>query len=79
MSQEELQDLVTHAIPGHVDRTASSAIGQLEVGTVKEEESGRIIATMEGGEVESCLALVVLQVHSGPIAYEGPCQGDVVY
>lgn len=70
---------MTHAVPGHVDRTASSAIVQLEVGTVEEEESGCIIATMEGSEVESCLTLVVLQVHGGPIAYEGPCQGDVVH
>ena len=57
MSQQELQDLVVHALSGHVDRTASSPIAQLQVGTVEEEESGRIIATMDGGEEERRLAL----------------------
>lgn len=57
MSQEELHDLVMHAFSGHVDRTASSAVVQLQVGTVKEEESGCIIATMDGREEERCLTL----------------------
>lgn len=46
-----------HALSGHIDRTASSPIVQLEVGAMKEEESGRIITTMDGGEEERCLAL----------------------
>lgn len=57
MSQEELHDLVMHAFSGHVDRTTSSAIVQLEVGAVKEEESGCIIATVNGREEERRLAL----------------------
>lgn len=57
VGQEEFQHLVMHALSGHVDRTSSSPIVQLKVGTMKEEEPGCIIATMEGGEEESCLAL----------------------
>lgn len=69
---------MTHALSGHVDRTTSSAVMQLKVGTVKEEKSGGIITAMEGGEEKRCLTLVVLQVYSGPIAYESPCKGEVV-
>lgn len=57
MSQEEFQHLVMHALSGNVDRTSPSPIVQLKVGTIKEEESDRIIATMEGREEESCLPL----------------------
>lgn len=46
-----------HALSGNVDRTSPSPIVQLKVGTIKEEESDRIIATMEGREEESCLPL----------------------
>lgn len=61
-----------HALSGHVDRSPPPSIVQLKVGAVKEEKSGGVIATVEGGEEERRLALVVLQIHSGPIAYEGP-------
>lgn len=48
---------MAHALSGHVDGTTSSPVMQLKVGAMKEEQSGRIIATMEGGEEERCLAL----------------------
>lgn len=46
-----------HALSGHVHWTTSSTIMKVKVGTMKEEESARIIATMEGGEEECCLTL----------------------
>lgn len=61
MSQQEFQDLVVNALPGHVDRTASSAVVQLQVGAVEEEKPGRIVAAMEGGEEERRLALTEKQ------------------
>lgn len=57
VSQEEFQDLVMYAFSGHVYWTASSSIVQLKVGTMEEEEPGRIIAPMEGGKEERRLAL----------------------
>lgn len=57
VSQEELQHLVVHALSGHVGRASPSPVVQVNVGAVKEEESGCIIATIEGREEESCLAL----------------------
>jgi len=57
VSQQQLQDLVVGALAGRVARTAPSAIVQLQVAPVEEEESGRIVATVEGGEEERRLAL----------------------
>lgn len=57
MGQQEFEDLVTHPLSGHVDWPPSPSIMQLEVGPVKEEKSGSVVATVEGGEEECCLAL----------------------
>lgn len=57
VSQEQFQHLMMHALSGHVDCTSSSPIVQLQVGPMKEEEPGCIIATMDGCKEESCLAL----------------------
>lgn len=55
--QEEFQDLVAHALSGHVDRSTSPPIMQFKVGAVEEEKSGSVIATVEGREEERCFAL----------------------
>ena len=61
VSQQELQDLVTHALSGHVDRLTSPSVVQLQVCAVEEEESGGVIATVEGREEEWRLALLETQ------------------
>lgn len=45
------------AFSRHVDRTTSSAVMQLQVGTMKEEKSGGIIATIKGREEKRRLTL----------------------
>lgn len=57
VGQQELQDLMVHALPGHVDGTTPSAVVQLQVGAVKEEEPGCVIAAMDGREEERRLTL----------------------
>lgn len=57
VSQQEFQDLVVHGLAGHVDRTATPPVVQLQVGAVKEEEPGRVVAAVEGGEEERRLSL----------------------
>lgn len=48
VSQEELQDLVMHSLSGHVCGLPPSAIVQLRVCAVEQEESGCVVATIDG-------------------------------
>lgn len=48
VGQEELQDLVAQTLSGHVGGFPAPPIMQLQVCAVKQKESGRIIATIDG-------------------------------
>lgn len=57
VSQQEFQHLVVHGFPGHVDWSTTPPVVQLQVGAVKEEQPGRVVAAVEGGEEERRLPL----------------------
>lgn len=57
VSQEEFQDLVMHTLSRHVCGFPPSPIMQLQVCAVKQEESGRVIATIGGRKEERRLTL----------------------
>lgn len=57
MSEQELQDRTVQSLPGDIDRTAPSTVRQLLIGTVQEQEPGRFVAAVKGGQEEGRLAL----------------------
>lgn len=71
VSQQELQDLVVHGFSGHVHRTATSPVVKLQVGTLKEEKPGGVVAAVQGREEERRLALRRKIIHKLVIKSQG--------
>lgn len=53
-----------HALSGHVDWTTAPAVVQLLIGSIEQQESGGVIATVNGGQEQSGLSLEVTKMKS---------------